>query len=77
MHLEYGRGEFSREPSPLEKTHAVLTGQMGMLQPFAGDVAFQPGEMDVGALVAYTESAKDGTVEQLSAAPIRLGAGAP
>ena len=66
-----------RAKIPNELGHAVLTGEMGLLKSFAGDVAFQPGEMDVGALIAYTESAKDGSVEQLAAAPIRWGPEAP
>jgi hypothetical protein len=43
---------------------------MGELRPFSGAVEFQPGELETGAVIAVTESAKDGSVEQVSATPV-------
>lgn len=60
-----------RGPVLNELGKAVLTGEMGLMKPFSGDVSFQPRELGYGAVIAYTVSAKDGRVEQLSAVPIR------
>ena len=59
-----------RGKSPNELGKTVLTGEMGLMKPFGGDVSFQPGELPYGAVIAWTVSAKDGSVEQLAAAPV-------
>ena len=59
-----------RAKAPNELGTGVLTGEMGELKPFEGEVEFQPGEMEVGAVIAFTTSAEDGSVEQLAAVPV-------
>lgn len=59
----------SLEPVTLGET--FLTGESGELRPFSGDVAFEHGPSGLGAVVAVTQSAEDGAVEQVAAVPVR------
>jgi hypothetical protein len=50
-----------------------LTGGSGAkLEPFQGRVSFRTPTKPAGAVVAFTESAEDGTVEQVSAVRVRF-----
>jgi hypothetical protein len=53
---------------------APVTGEQGELRPFAGEVRFDPGPGTLGVVVAVTESAEDGSVEQVAAVPVRWDA---
>lgn len=59
-----------RPPTPLGR--APLTGEQGDLRTFSGEVPFDSSAADLGVVVAVTESAEDGTVEQVAALPVRF-----
>lgn len=50
----------------------VTGGSGAKLEPFQGRVSFRTPTKPAGAVVAFTESAEDGTVEQVSAVRIRF-----
>lgn len=50
----------------------VTGGALGELQPFDGDLAFEAPSGDHGAVLAYTVSARDGSVEQATATAVRF-----
>lgn len=61
-----------RADPPAELGRAVLTGEQGELRPFVGEVAVEVDDPVLGVVVATTESAEDGSVEQVAAVAVRL-----
>lgn len=65
---------FDRGRPPLQLGRASVTGEQGELRPFRGVVPFDPTPTGLGVVVAVTESAEDGSVEQVAAVPVRFAA---
>jgi hypothetical protein len=51
----------------------VMGGSMGDVQPFSGEVAYDPRAAGRGVVVLYTISARDGSIEEAAATPVQLG----
>jgi len=59
-----------RNRTPNELGRAILTGEMGEMKDYRGDVRFELDVSGLGAVIAWTDSAEDGSVEQVAAVPI-------
>lgn len=60
-----------RGDEPTELGRAVLTGEQGEMKPFSGTVPVALDDSGRGVVIAVTESAEDGSVEQVAAVAVR------
>ncbi len=51
---------------------AVITGHGTEMGPFSGQITFERPTVDSGALVAFTESAEDGHIQEVTAVKVRF-----